>query len=65
MERTYKDVADKSTNELARTLVDLLVDRYMADPDMARLMLTELLEKEVTATRSELIDELYDMGYWA
>lgn len=66
MDRTYKDIRDIPSEKLAEELLNLRVDHYMADPVMTRELLKELLEREVKGLdRSELIDELYDGGYWA
>ena len=66
MNRTYKDVRDLAAADLAEELLDLRVDHYMANPDLARELLRELLERDVAKMdKNELIDELYDEGYWA
>lgn len=66
VERTYRNVAAMSPRELAAALVELRLRHYMANPDMIKDVLVEMLSKDVAkAAKSELIDELYNEGYWA
>jgi hypothetical protein len=76
MERTYSDIMAMTTYELQLALVDIRVEHYMADPDMLRDLLRELfmrksnllgamLKQNNSLDRSELIDELYNEGYFA
>lgn len=66
MDRTYKDVRDLPDDRLCDALLDLRVDHYMSDPVMTRELLKDLLQREVKGlSREELIDDLYNEGYWA
>ena len=76
-DRTYKDIAAMADSELSDALLNLQVDRYMNDHDMndpvmAREIIREALECTLSTQslsrapdRADLIDELYNYGYWA
>lgn len=66
VERNYRNVAAMSPSQLAAALVEVRLRHYMANPDMIKDVLVEMLSKDVAkASKSELIDELYNEGYWA
>lgn len=65
LNRSYMDIQNESTLELTRTLVDIRLERYMADPEFARDFIRGVLEHEVSQERLTVIDELYNEGYWS
>jgi hypothetical protein len=65
MEKKFSDVRDMPDAELYEVLINLLVDRYMEDPTLAREFIRERLEREQSWNRRELLEGLYDEGYWS
>jgi hypothetical protein len=64
---TFDQVRYKDVSELRQALVACMVDRIVSDPVMLREYIREVVTDRVDSgysDRMDLVEALYDEGYW-